>query len=824
MSVVPELTKYFTDRDDHLRVFDDLWDSDTAWILCYYGRSGVGKSALLDYIYQTRCGEDSRRVWGFKLDFARPFPLSGSVSILPLNEHLPSLIHEFIDRLSKIDFYTVQQYTELLKKSTPTTLIVKQSVFSRGDASAENITLNAILDRSLYENISLVSVNGQILQLAQRLKFKKRVAIMFDHYELLHHKRNDTFNWIWAILDALHRQFPQIRIILASNYAPPQIDHMRFKHQIRTVKLDPFLSEDIKECVQKLTEERFSVTELNIAKVEFFTYGFPNWLYSLVEGNYYQKEGDEVGFSLSILRKVHHEGKERRRYVIRNLREPLAVLLEWASLLRRFDLQFLQEQLNVGFLSSIGKSEFPVVGIDTFFELADWGFEKGLDNFLRSPRNERKLQHLLQAQANKLSADLFYQNARLLCTRRQDVDEGFLLDALYYEFMYSPITAFETWRSALDRAKDSNQSDLCDELISLAEEAEFVLEDSMMAEVFQERSKHAEQNGQIRKAEIFMLFAQSLFAAGKSPLRENLAIRGIESRISERQNQHEFLQLLAAQRQIYDEEKKRTAQWIWSVMSLGILGVIIATEVKVNAPFFTLALLFLVVIELSILGLIRNRHGLAVRIQEHFDTDLFQLEWNKALAGNKPEAIFVTSLALRFKRKQSEEEWELLRDWYLTEYRVLPLHQARIACQRQNVRWEKEIRIATAKICAGLTFLLTLLVVGVFGHLINWQIVEFLNSPALLFIPILLFGLMTAVNNWRIGIRNERLYEFSKDLWEESRRDDADLEAVKRRTRELQDQIFRNRKDDSPIFNWLYSMLENRYAIADQLPDGSTEF
>ena len=50
-----EVLAYFTDREAQIDAYDQLWKSNTPWILAFDGLSGNGKSTLLDWLIANRC-------------------------------------------------------------------------------------------------------------------------------------------------------------------------------------------------------------------------------------------------------------------------------------------------------------------------------------------------------------------------------------------------------------------------------------------------------------------------------------------------------------------------------------------------------------------------------------------------------------------------------------------------------------------------------------------------------------------------------------------------------------------------------------------------
>ncbi len=75
----------------------------------------------------------------------------------------------------------------------------------------------------------------------------------------------------------------------------------------------------------------------------------------------------------------------------------------------------------------------------------------------------------------------------------------------------------------------------------------------------------------------------------------------------------------------------------------------------------------------------------AAVLQEAFDTELFGLPWNRAVAGDQPEPQEISRLARLYKGDESR-----LRDYY--EIDALPHPLDVLACQLQNLGWGTRVR------------------------------------------------------------------------------------------------------------------------------------
>ncbi len=281
------------------------------------------------------------------------------------------------------------------------------------------------------------------------------------------------------------------------------------------------------------------------------------------------------------------------------------------------------------------------------------------------------------------------------------------------------------------------------------------------------------------------------------------------NQILQKQNEPQFLKYLAAQRHLYDEEKRWANLWIIVVTLIAILGSgVFAFAVPVNA-YLSLAAFLILFGELLIDYLISKRGEQAAGVQELFDTELLELPWNEFLV-TRPETEVIESAARRFHRRARPGDADRLKDWYSRKAGGLPLHQARIECQRENLLWDQRQRKEYIKWVAA-AFVIVILALVVIGIFADWTFREFFTGPLPLVLPFLWIGAKHLYGHGKAIQRLEELNRFADDLWESAGQRDADSEALTLRSRQLQDQIYQHRKENPPVYTWFYNRIRERY-------------
>jgi hypothetical protein len=263
---------------------------------------------------------------------------------------------------------------------------------------------------------------------------------------------------------------------------------------------------------------------------------------------------------------------------------------------------------------------------------------------------------------------------------------------------------------------------------------------------------------------------------------------------------------LAAQRQTYSDAKTIQAVQIVLAVPIVILSAILVAiwpgfEVYAACWGIGVALLDILVLN-RWQGLLKVR---AAKIQELFDCDVLKLEWPDLKAGRKPDAETIMRSSSRYRDRNAGDL--ALRDWYPKEVGRLPIHLARIICQRLNCWWDVQLRhryAAGVLVVGGLLFACVLLV-GLVGGLTLEKFVLAVLTPLL---PAAVLGVRQFDENLERAKVADRLKEYSEDLWAEAISGRSTPEVLTTESRRLQDAIYDNRRTSPLIFDWMYRYLQ----------------
>lgn len=274
------------------------------------------------------------------------------------------------------------------------------------------------------------------------------------------------------------------------------------------------------------------------------------------------------------------------------------------------------------------------------------------------------------------------------------------------------------------------------------------------------------------------------------------------------QNEDPQIQRLAAQRALYAQAKV-LMNWQFVIAGPLTLGIGLATMFIGD-----LALLGVV----WVLGVVIASHvyfepkqerlrELAAGIQEAFDCDVLTLAWRCTRIAEQPDAESVADAAQAYWKGGGQRAE--LENWYAPAVGQLPLHVARLVCQRQNCWWDAQLRRAYAMwLVVAMIGLLAVMVL--LGGALGLTMAQVLLRAIVPSIPLLDLGRREYRAQVRAAERADALKRCSKQFWDAAL-DGQAQERCEADSRELQDAIFGHRGSTQPVPDLLYKRLRERY-------------
>ncbi|WP_321495687.1 S-4TM family putative pore-forming effector [uncultured Desulfobacter sp.] len=304
---------------------------------------------------------------------------------------------------------------------------------------------------------------------------------------------------------------------------------------------------------------------------------------------------------------------------------------------------------------------------------------------------------------------------------------------------------------------------------------------------------------------------------------------------SERQNEPQKLNYLAAQRTLYKKAKSITAIQIFLSVPLIIFVSIAAlilndkdisqlvglqqVDISWVSAFTGVVVALLDVLILT--SLVDNLKEKAAKIQELFDTTVLGLPWNNVAIGSMPDHEDVNKYSRPIRERP--DELSKLKDWYSSKLDNLPIETSLIICQRSNLCWDSELRDYFSKLMGAIALfvILFLVAIGLYEGMTLKNLFLIVLAPAL---PIVIFSTRQWIDNKKAISQLTSLKNFVNDSWDNLLAMQESESRLMERARAVQDQIFINRKTNPLIFDWIYEKQKSRqhesmYYSIDQMID-----
>lgn len=274
--------------------------------------------------------------------------------------------------------------------------------------------------------------------------------------------------------------------------------------------------------------------------------------------------------------------------------------------------------------------------------------------------------------------------------------------------------------------------------------------------------------------------------------------------IAERQDQEPYLRLSAARWRLYASAKQlQGLNVLLAVLLIPAAGLaIVWPEARTWVSLMAVAVLVFEQLWLQPRQEQLREEG--AKVQEEFDCEVLGLPWNDIKAGKRVPRERVTDQASLFHRKPPEGV-QLTR-WYEQDVAEIPLHLARIICQRENCSWEASQRKQWGQ----------WMIFGLFGvglGMLVWGAAMQLTVPNLLSAVVvpLAPALKLMYQQWREQKKAvdslDRLRDMLERFWKEGLQD-PDPHRLTQQARAIQDEIYEGRRSRAPLPEWVYARLK----------------
>jgi hypothetical protein len=285
-------------------------------------------------------------------------------------------------------------------------------------------------------------------------------------------------------------------------------------------------------------------------------------------------------------------------------------------------------------------------------------------------------------------------------------------------------------------------------------------------------------------------------------------LRLIMNSIAQQQNTDRQISLLAAQRTLYSRAKTVAAIQILLTIPLASMWSLLASVYPSLRVWATLWGISISLIDASFLEWLQNKwKAQAAKIKEQFDCDVLQLPWNESRVGQRPEPELIAAASRDVK------DLAVLRDWYSPSVSKIPLHAARIICQRSSLWWDKQLRhnYRIGIIVVIVTLFAASFFTSVYTHLTLEKFVLAVFAPLS---PMLLWVIKEFRKQSAAVVSLERTQIHAEQIWRLLCGGKLTEEESLREARTIQDELYDRRKNNPLIFDWVYRLARSRQDLS----------
>ncbi|SCL26505.1 hypothetical protein GA0070616_3321 [Micromonospora nigra] len=277
---------------------------------------------------------------------------------------------------------------------------------------------------------------------------------------------------------------------------------------------------------------------------------------------------------------------------------------------------------------------------------------------------------------------------------------------------------------------------------------------------------------------------------------------GATARITQRQDEPQHLnRLLAYSRDYQIAHRWRRARAL-GTFALAAVGPFISLFIPATTDLVAaISAGWLVLGRTLLTGMEQRATHHAARVQELYDTNLFHLPWNTALAGRKPAPEDVAASARHITDDTK------YRNWYSVDLGTTPWPADVLLCQRQSMVWSRqEHRAYSATILTtGVIWFIIGLVIALVRDL---SLADYLIKIFLPSAPAFLDTIELARQHWQHANARQQAEHKIDDLWQ-AYVTQPDTLAISN-CREVQDAAFLLRRNGPRVPNLFYKLRRAR--------------
>lgn len=274
-----------------------------------------------------------------------------------------------------------------------------------------------------------------------------------------------------------------------------------------------------------------------------------------------------------------------------------------------------------------------------------------------------------------------------------------------------------------------------------------------------------------------------------------------------KENLPENIEKLSAQREIYTRAKEIL---LWQiVLTVPIIIILAFTKLfcewyfKVNIEWIvsTYALILFFIDSIILNNLIKSMKDKAAGIQELFDCEVLNIEWNKMLFTEKPENSDIYKYHRLRKERNINDDFV---NWYSEPIKEVPNNIAKIICQRENINYDIEVRknLMNWVVIVSISILAVLIL---FSSISDFTFRTFVISGITPFLPV--FGISI---KWYFEEQNsiktlKEIKSIIESVWANALENNQEPTNIM--IRQIQDRLHLHRREGALVPDYIYNKI-----------------
>lgn len=287
--------------------------------------------------------------------------------------------------------------------------------------------------------------------------------------------------------------------------------------------------------------------------------------------------------------------------------------------------------------------------------------------------------------------------------------------------------------------------------------------------------------------------------------------------IAVKQDQEPSLRLLRARQQTYRVARRWQITQLILTLLVPTAGALLLIWFPAYRPAIALVSLSVALLDALVLDR-RYRQSLkkAASIAERFDCELFELPWDHFTVKTKISHEEIHSASQAYARYTDDTR---LIGWYPKEIAAVPLHLARLICQRTNLTYDSNLRYYYRMLVLGFGLFVSLALLLI-GFIQNQPLQDFV----LTLVPAATIMTWCAREYFRQKDTSDKAAELRTEiekLWSDVQKGSADEKQCLEQSRQFQTGIFLWRAAAPLGIPYLYDWLRNR--LEEEMHVGAAE-